>query len=103
MDMNELMKAAGQLQQQLKDAQSKAETLKVTGESGGGMVKVTLNGRYEVLEVSIDPTASGDRELLEDLLRAAFNQASAQVGEKLQGSLGSMAQGLGVDLSKLGF
>lgn len=103
MDINELMKAAQSLKGQLEEAQAKAEQLRVTGEAGGGMVKVVMNGRYEVVELSIDPhAAKDDVKLVEDLVRAAFNQASAQVGQQLQGSLGSMAQGMGIDLSALG-
>ncbi len=103
MDINELMKAAQSLKGQLEEAQAKAEELRVTGEAGGGMVRVVMNGRYEVVELSIDPNAAKDDvKLVEDLTRAAFNQASSQVGQQLQGSLGSMAQGLGLDLSSLG-
>lgn len=103
MDINELMKAAQSLKGQLEQAQAQAEQLRVTGEAGGGMVKVIMNGRYEVIELHIDPSAARDDvKLVEDLTRAAFNQASAQIGQQLQGSLGSMAQGLGLDLSSLG-
>lgn len=104
MDINELMKAAQGLKGQLEAAQEQAEKLRVTGEAGGGMVKVTMNGRYEVISLDIDPAAARDDiKLVEDLTRAAFNQATSQIAEKLQGSLGSMAQGLGLDLSQLGF
>lgn len=104
MDINELMKAAQGLRTQLENAKEQAEKLRVTGEAGGGMVRVVMNGRYEVVELTIEPAAvSDDIKLVEDLTRAAVNQASAKVGEQLQGSLGSMAQGLGVDLSQLGF
>lgn len=104
MDINELMKAAQGLRTQLENAKEQAEKLRVTGEAGGGMVRVVMNGRYEVVELTIEPAAvSDDIKLVEDLTRAAVNQASSKVGEQLQGSLGSMAQGLGVDLSQLGF
>ena len=99
MDINELMKAAQGLRTQLENAKEQAEKLRVTGEAGGGMVRVVMNGRYEVVELTIEPAAvSDDIKLVEDLTRAAVNQASSKVGEQLQGSLGSMAQGLGVDL-----
>lgn len=103
MDINDLMKAAQGFRSQLESAKEQAESLRVNGESGGGMVRVVMNGRYEVVELTIDPKAlEDDRKLVEDLTRAAVNQASAAVGEALQGSLGSMAQGLGIDLSQLG-
>lgn len=103
MDINELMKAAQSLKGQLEQAQEQAEKLRVTGEAGGGMVRVVMNGRYEVVELTIDPNAARDDiKLVEDLTRAAVNHATSQIGQQLQGSLGSMAQGMGIDLSSLG-
>jgi DNA-binding protein YbaB len=69
------------------------------------MVRVVLSGKYEVIEVHIDPKVheAGDHTLLEDLVRAAFNQAAAQVAERVRERMGGLAQGLGIDLSALGF
>ena len=104
MDLSNIMQMANQLREQFARNQAEAAKTRVTGEAGGGMVRVVLNGRYEALEVVVDPQllASGDRALLEDLLRAAFNQASSRVAEDLRQRMGSFAQGLGVDLSALG-
>ena len=55
MDMNEIMKMAGQMREQMESVQEEAEKLRVQGESGGGMVKVEMNGRYEIVSVTIDP------------------------------------------------
>lgn len=102
MDMKQIMEMANQLKSQLESAQNDAANLKVRGEAGGGMVAVTISGRYEVLEVKIDQSAMADVKLLEDLVRAAFNQAIVSLGEQMKGKMGSMAQGMGFDLSSFG-
>jgi nucleoid-associated protein EbfC len=71
-----LMKQAQQLQASVQKAQEEIAAMEVTGESGGGMVKVTINGRHEARRVSIDPSVPlDDREMIEDLVAAAFNDA----------------------------
>lgn len=101
MDLNNLMQMAGQLKERLDEAQSQAGKLTVTGEAGGGLVRVSMNGRHELTAVKIDPAAlkDGDTALLEDLLIAAVNQATGQVGTGLKDKLGNMAQDFGVDMS----
>lgn len=103
MDFTQLMQMAGQLKERLDDAQAQASKLSVKGEAGGGLVQVTMNGRHELTAVKIDPAAlkDGDATLLEDLLVAAVNQASAQVGSGVKDQLGNVAQDLGVDMSAL--
>ena len=104
MDLSKLMDMAGQMQKQLATAQEEVAAARFEGEAGAGMVRVTLNGRYEVLGVRIEPVcAKGDVKLLEDLVRAACNQAGGKVSEALKARLGGMAQGLGVDLPDLDF
>jgi DNA-binding YbaB/EbfC family protein len=95
---------ASQLQSQLAQTQEQAKSLRVTGEAGGGMVRVVLNGKYEVVELDIEPNAfaGGDKALVEDLIRAAFNQASTRVGEEARQRMGSFAESMGIDLSALG-
>ncbi len=74
--MGNLMKQAQKMQEQLQQAQAKLADAEVTGESGAGLVKVTMNGRHDVSNVSIDPSVmEEDKELLEDLLAAAVNDA----------------------------
>lgn len=102
MDMKQIMEMATQLKSQLESAQNDAQNLKARGEAGGGMVAVTISGRYEVLEVKIDQSAMSDVKLLEDLVRAAFNQAIVSLGEQMKSKMGSVAQGMGFDLSALG-
>ena len=84
-NIGQLMRQAQQLQANMQKAQEQLAALEVTGESGGGMVKVVMNGRHEVRRVEIDPAAAGsDREMLEDLVAAACNDATRRVGEAVQ-------------------
>jgi DNA-binding YbaB/EbfC family protein len=94
-NLGQLMRQAQQLQANMQKAQEQLGTLEVTGEAGGGMVKVVMNGRHEVRRVEIDPTVAGsDREMLEDLVAAACNDATRRVGEAVQqhmsGAMGGM-------------
>jgi len=67
----------------------------VTGEAGGGMVKVTMNGRHEVKRVQIEPTViAEDREMLEDLIAAAANDAVHKVEARVQEKMASLTAGL---------
>lgn len=90
-----LMKQAQQLQANMQKAQAEIAAIEVTGESGGGMVKVTINGRHEAKRVQIDPSVPlDDREMIEDLVAAAFNDAvhrlEATSQEKMSGLMGGM-------------
>jgi len=94
-NMNNLMKQAQAMQENMQKAQAELANLEVVGESGGGMVKVTLNGRHEAKRVQIEPALSAeDREMLEDLLTAAINDAvhklEARVQEKMAGLMAGM-------------
>ncbi len=84
-NIGQLMRQAQQLQANMQKAQEQLGTLEVTGEAGGGMVKVVMNGRHEVRRVQIDPTVAGDdREMLEDMIAAACNDAARRVAEAVQ-------------------
>jgi DNA-binding YbaB/EbfC family protein len=98
-----LMKQAQAMQASMEKAQTELATIEVAGESGGGMVKVTMNGRHEVKRVQIEPSvAAEDRDMLEDLLAAAFNDAvhkvEARVQEKMAGLMAGMQLPPGVKL-----
>src|ERR1700730_15241300 len=87
-NMNNFVKQAQALQANMQKAQAEIAQLEVIGESGGGMVKVVMTGRHEVKPVQIEPSVVGeDREMLEDLIAAAVNDAvhkvEAQVSEKM--------------------
>ena len=78
------MKQAQEMQARLQDAQAQMASIEVSGESGAGMVKVTMNCRYEVKRVEIDASLMGeDKEILEDLIAAACNDTVRRV-EKTQ-------------------
>jgi DNA-binding YbaB/EbfC family protein len=94
-NMGNFMKQAQALKENVEKAQAEVASIEVIGESGGGMVKVTMSGRHEVKKVQIEPAvASDDRELLEDLIAAAVNDAvhrvEAAVQEKMAGAMAGM-------------
>lgn len=89
-----LMQQAQKMQEEMQKAEAELANVEVTGEAGGGMVKVTINGRHEFRGVSIDPSAMDDRELLEDLICAAANHAVSQVAEKNKDKMSSLTAGL---------
>jgi len=91
-----LMRQAQQMQANMQKAQEELALLEVTGESGGGMVKVTMNGRHEVSRVRIEPTvaAAGDVEMLEDLVAAACNDAVRKASEAAQQKMSGLMGGM---------
>lgn len=94
-NMNHLMRQAQALQANLQKAQAEIATLEITGESGGGMVKVTMTGRHEVKRVQIEPSVIGeDREMLEDLIAAAINDAVHRVESATQAKMSSLMGGM---------
>ena len=94
-DLGNMLKQAQALQANMQKAQAELAQLEVTGESGGGMVKVTVNGRHEVRRVQIEPAvAGGDRELLEDLVGAAVNDAMRRVEAASQAKMAGLMGGL---------
>ena len=94
-NIGQLMRQAQQLQANMQKAQEQLGSLEVTGESGGGLVRVTVNGRHEVRREQIDPSAAaGDREMLEDLIAAACNDATRRVGEAVQQHMAGAMGGL---------
>jgi DNA-binding YbaB/EbfC family protein len=94
-NMANMMKQAQALQANMQKAQTEIAQLEITGEAGGGMVKVTINGRHEARRVQIEPAALGDdREMLEDLLAAAFNDAVHKLEAASQAKMASLMGGL---------
>ena len=93
--LGNLMKQAQQMQDSLRKAQEQLAKEEVTGESGGGLVKVVMNGNHEVRRVVIDDSLVGDdREMLEDLVASAFNDAARRVMEKMQENMSGLTAGL---------
>lgn len=96
-NMGELMKKAQKMQEEMKKAQEEAARAEITGESGAGLVKVTMNGRHDVRKVDIDPSLLGeDKEILEDLLAAAVNDAVRRVEENQKEKMSGMMSGMGL-------
>ncbi len=93
--LGNLMKQAQQMQENIQKAQEEIARLEVTGESGGGLVKVVMTGKHEVRRVSIDDSLLGDdKDMLEDLVAAAINDAVHKVEAETEGRFAGMASGL---------
>jgi DNA-binding YbaB/EbfC family protein len=92
-NLQQIMKQAQQMQEQL---QKQMSEMAVEGSSGGGMVTIKMNGLKQLLGVRIEPEAvtSGDIEMLQDLIVAAFSEASRKVDEEMSGKMGSLAGGM---------
>jgi DNA-binding YbaB/EbfC family protein len=92
-----IMKQAQQMQENMKKMQEQLAVVEVEGQSGAGMVKVIMTCRYDVKGVKIDNSVlSDDKEMLEDLIAAAFNDAVRKVESKTQETMGSFTAGLGL-------
>ncbi|GAB1484282.1 YbaB/EbfC family nucleoid-associated protein [Treponema sp.] len=107
MDINpfELLKNAQKIQEQMGGFQEKLGNIVVTGSAGGGMAEIDLNGRMEVQAVRLSAEAvdPSDLGLLQDLIKAAFTDASEKAKEAIRGEMGSMAGGLGFPNGLPGF
>ena len=102
--LGNLMKQAQQMQENLQRAQEELAAMEITGESGGGMVKITMTGRHDVRRVQIDAAVVDDKEMLEDLVAAAVNDAVRRVDEESKSRLAGLATGLNLpDGMKLPF
>jgi len=90
-----LMKQAQEMQNNLKKAQDELALIEVEGQSGAGLVKVVMTCRHDVKRVTIDPSLSGeDRDMLEDLVAAAINDAVRRVEQTTQEKMSGLTQGL---------
>lgn len=95
--MGNIMKQAQKMQEKMAKAQEELALAEVTGESGAGMVKVVMNGRHDVKSVTLDDSLmEEDKELIEDLLAAAVNDAVRKVEENTQDKMGALTQGMGL-------
>ena len=94
-NMNDLMKQAQAMQEKMQRMQEDVAKMEVTGESGAGLVKVVMNGRHDVRSVNIDSSVlTEDKEILEDLLAAAVNDAVRKVEHHSQEQMQKMTGGL---------
>ncbi len=93
--IGQLMKQAQQMQANMKKAQEEMASLTVTGESGAGMVRITMSCQHQVQAVEIDDSLVGDdKEMLEDLITAAFNDALRKVEKTVQEKFSGMTSGM---------
>ncbi|AKN92534.1 YbaB/EbfC family nucleoid-associated protein [Xanthomonas oryzae pv. oryzicola] len=90
----QLMQQAQKMQENLQRAQDELAKLEVTGTAGGGMVSVTLTGAKECRKVRIDPSILSDQEMAEDLIAAAFNDASNKIDAESKDRMGSATAGM---------
>lgn len=95
-NIGNIMKQAQQLQANMQRAQAEIASLEVTGEAGGGMAKVTMTGKHEVKRVLLDPSivSSDDKDMLEDLIAAAINDAVQKVERTTQEKMSALMGGM---------
>ena len=93
--IGQLMKQAQQMQEKMKQAQDELANITVIGESGGGMVSITMSCKNEIKKINIDEVLfNEEKDMLEDLLIAAFNDAARRAEKKTQESMSGMTSGL---------
>lgn len=98
MNIQQMMKQAQALQAKMAQVQAELKTRELIGSSGGGKVKITMNGAHEVTAVAIDPAVvrPDETDLLEDLVLAALNDARAKVTRMIEEEMGRVTGGLGL-------
>ena len=89
----DILKNAQKIQEQMGTMQEKLGELRITGSAGGGMTEIDMNGKMEVLAIRITNEAMEDREMLQDLTAAAFNNAIEKVREEVNREMGSLLPG----------
>lgn len=101
--LGNIMKQAQKMQENLQKAQAEIAAMEVTGESGGGLVSVVMTGRHEVRRVRIDESLVGDdKDMLEDLVAAACNDAVQKIERTMQEKMGGLTSGMGLPPGMLG-
>lgn len=96
-NIGQLMKQAQMMQENMRRMQEQLASVEVEGQAGSGTIKVLMTCKHEVRRVSIDPSVTGDdREMLEDLLTAAYNDAARKVEATVAEKMGGMTAGLGL-------
>ena len=96
--MSQIMKQAKAMQEKMAEMQKKIEETEIEGSSGGGVVKIVMNGKHEVKNLFIDPSIvnSDEKEVLEDLIIAALNDVNKKIAENTNDQLGSISGGMGL-------
>ncbi|MCI7612628.1 MAG: YbaB/EbfC family nucleoid-associated protein [Selenomonadaceae bacterium] len=98
MNMNGMMKKVQKMQKQMQEMQEQLKKQTIEATAGGGVVKVTMDGEKQVKGIAIDPSAVDpeDVEMLQDLLAAAFNEATKKVDEKMASEMGKLTSSMGL-------
>ena len=91
-----LMQQAQRMQENIKKAQEEIQRMEVEGQAGAGMVKITMTGKHDCKRVQIDAGVMDDKEMLEDLITAAINDAAKKIDQASQEKMGSLAGGMGL-------
>ena len=96
-NMQQLMRQAQKMQQQMLEAQEKLEATEYEGTAGGGMVTVKVNGKHQILDIIIKPDCvdPDDVEMLQDMVKAAVNDAMTKADESRESTMNRMAPGMG--------
>ncbi|VAW43803.1 Nucleoid-associated protein YaaK [hydrothermal vent metagenome] len=92
--LGNLMQQAQEMQKNMQEAQAEIAKMEVSGEAGGGMVKVLMTGKHELLKVTIDDSLMDDKEMLEDLFAAAVNSAVRNAEEVSKEKMGGLTAGM---------
>ena len=100
-NIQQMMKQAQKMQDQMKGVQEEMERSEFTGTSGGGAVTIVCNGKYEFTSVKIKEDALGDRDMLEDLVLAALKDASGKVTDTMEQKMAKITAGLNIPGLKL--
>jgi len=94
-NLGNLMKQAQKMQENLQKAQEEMANLEITGEAGGGLVQIVMTGRHEARRVSIDQSLlTDDKDMLEDMVAAAINDAAQKVEKTIQEKFSGLAGGM---------
>ena len=98
MNMNGMMKKVQKMQKQMQEMQEQLKQQTIEATAGGGVVKITMDGEKQVKGIMIDPAAvdPDDVEMLQDLLAAAFNEATKKVDEKMASEMGKLTSSMGL-------
>ena len=90
--LNEIMKRAQEMQKKLQDIQKQVADMEVTGQSGGGVVKVTMTGQHYAKKIALDPNLlKEERSIIEDLIAAAINDTTDKIEKNLRDKMGGLA------------
>ena len=97
-DISQIMRQAQQMQAKINEAQKKLEAMEVEGSAGGGLVKLRISGKNALLSLSIDPSlmVAGEQEILEDLVKAAHDDARRKLEDAQNEEMKGLSGGLGI-------